>query len=93
VLSQVGLNSWLFAYLRASYSLEFETNKLFLPGYKDTIKDVQNRPWTVTVSFRGIKAYHESPNGKTPYDTIREYPADYPFWTGDLTAQIVNTPK
>lgn len=75
---------------RASYSVESETNRLLLPGYKTTLKDVQNRLWTVAVSFRGMKAYHEPPSGKIPYDTIREYPAEYPFWTGDLTAKIVN---
>jgi hypothetical protein len=75
----------------AEYSLKFATDKLWLPDYKKTLSSVRNRRWTVIVAYTGVKAFHDTPDGRRiPYDIIREYPAEFPFWTGDIKAEVVN---
>ena len=74
---------------RSGYSYDFPTDKLWLPGYKKTLKDVSHQPWTITVSYAGMRAYRDTPEGKRiPFDVIREYPADFPFWTGTLKTEV-----
>jgi hypothetical protein len=69
----------------AEYAIKFPTGKLWLPGYKKTLKDVLGQPWTVHVSYTGTK--------RTTFDVIIEYPVEYSFWIGDIQASVVNAPK
>lgn len=79
---------------RTEYCMKFATDKLWLPGYKKTLSNVRDRRWTVTVVYTGIKAFHITTGGRRiPYDVIRDYPVEFPFWTGDIKANVVNLPR
>lgn len=74
---------------RAGYSYEFPTEKLWLPGFTKTLKDASGQRWALTVSYVGIRAFRDTPEGKRiPYDVVREFPADFPFWTGTAKTEI-----
>ena len=75
----------------AGYSIDLSTDKLWLSDFKRTLQDVRDRHWTLTVTYTGVKALHTSPAGKRiPFHVLDDYPADFPFWTGDINAQFVN---
>jgi hypothetical protein len=76
------------------YSMKFATGKLLLPDYKTILGNMRDRRWTVIVSYTGTRAFRTAPGGgRIPYDVIRDYPVEYPFWTGGIQAEVVNPPE
>src|SRR5271157_5323126 len=78
---------------RTGYSEELLTDKLWLPGFKKTLKEVFGQSWTAVVSYTGVRAYRETPDhGRIPFDSIPEY-LGVPFWTGVIKTDVVKAPK
>jgi hypothetical protein len=76
---------------RTEYCMRFATDKLWLPGYEKTLSNIRDRPWTLVVAYSGIKAFLPRPGGgRIPYDVLQHYPVEFPFWTGDIKAEVGN---
>lgn len=79
---------------KTEFAVSFDLRQLILPGYQKTLAEIQGQPYHLSISFIGRPAFHSgpTPDHVIPYNTTAEYGADFPFWTGLVKAEIVNTP-
>ncbi|MGC2662312.1 MAG: hypothetical protein WA324_30480 [Bryobacteraceae bacterium] len=71
------------------YGLRFDMHKLWLPGYKTRLIDVKQQ-WKVRAVFTGVYPKPELPNNKMQeFQVLRDYPVNFPFWTGQVQAEVV----
>lgn len=71
------------------YGLRFDMHKLWLPGYKTKLIEVKHK-WKVRAVFTGVYPRPELPNNKLQeFQVLRDYPVNFPFWTGQVEAEVL----
>lgn len=84
----------VFVPSHAEYAIRLRTDRLWVSGYKQTLSSLHAKRWVLTVIYRGERASEELPGGRSvPYNVIRDYPVNFPFWVGEITARVVNSSR
>ena len=78
----------------SEYGFWIPTDKLYLPKHSGTLKDIDDKPWKLLVSFVGERPSQMLPNHTIEhYQVLRAYPVNFPFWTGRIEYELDNPPK